>query len=64
MGASAVNLPTLPQNKGDLIPDFVTAVINDLDINEQTQAAFDGISISAACERALQTTRLETINYL
>ena len=64
MGASALNLPTLPNDKGDLIPDFVTAVINDLDIGEQTRNAFDEISISTACDRALITKRTETINYL
>jgi predicted dehydrogenase len=64
VSASQINLPTLPRDKGDLIPDFVTAVLNDLDIREQTQAAFDGLSIGAACDRALHTRRLEAINYL
>jgi predicted dehydrogenase len=64
VGASLLNLPTLPADKGDLIPAFVSAVLNDEDICEQTQAAFDGLSISTACDRALQTNGLETINYL
>jgi predicted dehydrogenase len=62
--ASPVVLPTLPADKGDLIPAFVSAVLNDEEIHEQTQAAFDGLSISAACDRALQTQRLETVEYL
>jgi predicted dehydrogenase len=62
--AMELNMPTLPANKGDLIPAFVSAVINDEDICEQTQAVFDGLSISAACDRAAQTQRLENINYL
>jgi predicted dehydrogenase len=64
VGASELKLPTLPADKGDLIPAFVSAVMNDEDIHEQTQAAFDGLSISAACDRALQTNGLETIKYL
>jgi predicted dehydrogenase len=62
--AIELNIPTLPADKGDLIPAFVSAVIEDQDIYEQTQAAFDGLSISAACERALHTQRLETVDYL
>ncbi len=62
--AEKLNLPTLPADKGDLIPDFVSAVLEDKNVNEQTQAAFDGLSVSAACDRALITKRLETIKYL
>lgn len=62
--ATDLNMPTLPADKGDLIPAFVSAVLNDEDIREQTQAAFDGLSISTACDRALQTNELEAINYL
>lgn len=62
--AEILTMPTLPADKGDLIPDFVSAVLEDKNINEQTQAAFDGLSISAACDRALITKRLETIKYL
>jgi predicted dehydrogenase len=59
-----LSMPTLPVDKGDLIPDFVSAVLEDKNINEQTQATFDGLSISAACDRALISKRLEIINYL
>src|SRR5258706_1093107 len=62
--AVELNMLTLPADKGDLIPAFVSAVLNDEDIHEQTQAAFDGLSISAACDCALQTKGLETVNYL
>ncbi len=61
--AVELDLPTLPADKGDLIPAFVSAVANDEDICEQTQAVFDGLSISAACDRAVQTQKLENINY-
>lgn len=62
--ASPLALPTLPQDKGDLIPDFVTAVVEDRSIDRQTQAVFDGISISASCDRALNTQKMEIIDYL
>lgn len=62
--AEMLTMPTLPADKGDLISDFVSAVLEDKNINEQTQTAFDGLSISAACDLALITKRLETINYL
>lgn len=61
---SPINLSALPADKGDLIPAFVSAVIHDDDIQQQTQAVFDGLSISAACDRALNTQRMEIINYL
>lgn len=62
--AEMLSMSTLPADKGDLIPDFISAVLEDKDICEQTQSAFDGLSISAACDRALQTQRLEIIDYL
>lgn len=62
--ATQLNMPTLPADKGDLIPNFISAVTEDKDICEQTQAAFDSLSVSAACERSLHTQRLETIDYL
>ena len=64
VAASPLNLPALPADKGDLIPAFVSAVINDEDIRGQTQAAFDGLSISAACDRTLQINGLEPVRYL
>jgi predicted dehydrogenase len=62
--ASPLNLPALPVDKGDLIPDFVSAVLHDEDISSQTQDVFDGLSIGAACDRALQTNGLETVAYV
>jgi predicted dehydrogenase len=62
--AEMLTMPTLPADKGDLLPAFVSAVLEDKDICEQTQAAFDGLSIGAACDRALKTQRLEIIDYL
>jgi predicted dehydrogenase len=62
--AQLVDLSALPAGKGDLIPAFVSAVIGDEDIQAQTQAAFEGVSISAACDLALQTQKLEAISYV
>jgi predicted dehydrogenase len=54
----------LPATKGDLIPAFVSAILNKKDITDETQMLFDGISISSACDRSVQTQRRELINYL
>jgi len=63
VAASALDLSALPADKADLIPAFISAVVNDEDIREQTQAAFDGLSISTACDRSLQTKRMEMVDY-
>jgi hypothetical protein len=61
--ASVVTLPTLPKRKGDLIPQFVAAISNDLDLNGHTQSIFDGISICAACDEALKTNCEVEVHY-
>jgi predicted dehydrogenase len=62
--ASPIDLAALPATKGDLIPAFVSAIVNDEDLTSETQAVFDGLSISAACDRALHTRQVETITYV
>jgi len=64
LAASPISLQTLPIDKGDLIPGFISAVINNEDINDQTQTIFDGLSICIACDKAMQTNKLEEINYI
>jgi hypothetical protein len=62
--AAPVALPTLPADKGDLIPAFISAVLKDEDLREQTQAVFDGLSISVACDRSIETRQIERVDYL
>jgi predicted dehydrogenase len=63
VAASPLRLPTLPTTKGDLIPNFIQAILTDADLDEDTQAIFDGISISVACDKALLTGETEMIDY-
>jgi predicted dehydrogenase len=60
----AIGLSPFPETKGDLIPAFVDAILNDKDISAETQMIFDGIVISLACDRALKTRNQELIAYL
>jgi len=60
----SLSMPTLPATKGDLIPAFVSAVINGEDLNAETQSFFDGISIGIACDRAVTSHRWEEIEYV
>ena len=60
---SPLDLPPLPAHKGDLIPGFVSAVLNDEDLNEHTQQMMDVISISAACDEAVRLKSEVRIEY-
>lgn len=54
----------LPGHKGDLIPDFVEAVLADVDDRAETQSFFDGISVCVAADRAAVTGKRELIEYV
>ena len=62
--AHSVDLAPLPETKGDLIPEFVSAIVNERDISDQMQMIFDGICICTASDRAIKTQKLEYIKYL
>ena len=62
--AQPVNLSPLPETKGDLIPEFVSAILTEKDITDETQMIFDGISISATSDRAIKTRKQELIEYI
>jgi predicted dehydrogenase len=64
VGPTYLDDPPLPSSKGDLIPDFASAIIENKDINRETQIVLDGISISNACDSALRHQRQEKIHYL
>jgi predicted dehydrogenase len=54
----------LPANKGDLVPTFVSSIVDDADDSERTQGFFDGICVCIAADRALATGKKERIQYL
>ena len=61
--AEPVGLAPLPAGKGDLIPDFVSAVEEDRDLTAETQAAFDAVSACLAADGALRSGRPNRIEY-
>jgi predicted dehydrogenase len=62
--ANFISLPTLPAAKGDLIPAFVSAILNDKDMNQHTQAMLDVISVCAACDEATISSEPVEVRYV
>ena len=62
--ASPILIDTLPKNKADLIPFFISSVLEDQNLNEHTQSLFDVISVCTACDRALQLKSEVIIDYV
>jgi predicted dehydrogenase len=62
--AQPLEMATLPGSKGDLIPDFVQAILNDTDTQAQTQHEFDVISVCAAADQALAGGRQVEVEYV
>jgi len=63
--AERLDLSPLPDGKGVLIPNFVETIAKGLPDDELgRRAVFDGISVVAACDRALQSGVSERIEYL
>lgn len=54
----------LPAHKGDLVPGFVSAILESSDDRAQTQSFFDGISACIAADRAVATGKRERIEYV
>ena len=55
---------TLPASKGDLIPDFVRAILNDTDTQIQTENEFAIIIICAAADQALACGKRIEVEYV
>lgn len=64
IGAKAVNLSPLPSSKGALIPRFISAIVNNQNLDEQTQEIFGVISIGLACDQALGLKKVEEVHYI
>jgi predicted dehydrogenase len=63
-GAERLGHDALPPGKGALIPDFVTAILEDASDAGETQSFFDGISICVAADRAAGSGKREGITYV
>ena len=64
VGASLLNPSSLPATKSDLIPEFITAIESDIDLEREIQSIFDSASVSIACESALRTGKRKEIVYV
>ncbi len=62
--AEQLTQPPLPAHKGDLVPEFVSAILEDADDGAQTRGFFDGISACVAADRAVATGTKERIEYV
>ncbi len=54
----------LPEHKGVLIPEFVSAILQDTEDTAQTQSFFDGISVCVAADSAATSGSKERIVYV
>lgn len=62
--AATIEAEPLPDGKGSLIPDFVSAILADSDDRKETQSFFDGICVSIASDRAMSSGERERVEYL
>jgi len=62
--ARHLDLPTLPTNKSDLIPDFIDGIINATDRDVGIQKEFDTISVCLAADEALDKNEAKGITYV
>lgn len=62
--ATRLGLSPLPTSKGDLIPGFVEAILNNKDTRAETQHEFDVISACLGADRAASTAQYMEIDYI
>lgn len=62
--AISLDLGTLPASKGELIGPFVSAILEDQDLNAHTQQMFDVISICAACDTSVRSGAVTEVEYV
>ena len=63
-GASPLTLDPLPAHKGDLLPEFVLAILSGRDWDAHTQAHLDTISVCVAADHALATNAPVKVTYI
>tara|TARA_B100001093_G_scaffold52260_1_gene44331 strand:+ start:18317 stop:19330 length:1014 start_codon:yes stop_codon:yes gene_type:complete len=62
--ATEVELESLPSGKSDIVPIFLNAVKNNIDLKNKTKETFDIVSIVIGCDEALLSGKEEEIIYL
>lgn len=59
-----VDHAALPASKGELIPEFVQAILDDEDWAAETQRHFDVLSVCIACDEALRCQLSQDVCYV
>ncbi len=62
--ATPIDLETLPRHKGDLIPDFVDAILSGRDAEPEAQREFNLVCAVAAADRAFAAGQPQDIEYV
>ena len=62
--AALLDLSTLPESKGDLIPEFLSAIVRDQDTSAHTQGIFDVVSACVGSDTSLRTGSPVEIEYV
>lgn len=62
--AEDLELSPLPSGKGVLIADFIAAILNNENLDVETQADFDAVSVCFAVDAALQSGSKVEIEYV
>ncbi len=64
VSASPITASPLPAHKGELLPIFIEAIIDQQDLTTHTQQMFDAISVCAASDEAVRTQRVVEVKYV
>ena len=63
-GAAVIEKAPLPAGKGDLIPGFISSILENASETSDTQSIFDGICVAIACDRAAASGQIEKVEYV
>lgn len=63
-GAVSITHAPLPASKGDMIPEFIAAILGDGGASCDAQGFFDDVSVAIACDRAAASGQVENVEYV
>jgi predicted dehydrogenase len=63
-GAVSIAHAPLPASKGNMIPEFIAAMLGDAGASCDAQGFFDGVSVAIACDRAVASGQVENVEYV
>ena len=62
--ATSIDHAPLPATKGDMIPEFIAAILGVTGASCDAQGFFDGVSVAIACDRAAASGQVENVEYV